>query len=99
MLEGLSIPHYAKRFSGRKRFERARLQPCRKQAARVTTGWVQITSRKDRQDIKRARKREGCGKARLQPCRKGGKIDGALAPEVSPPSCRNPQRLQARFQL
>src|SRR5437899_3214587 len=39
------------------------------------------------------------GRARLESCRNGGKIDGGLAPEVSLPSCWNPQRLYARFQF
>jgi hypothetical protein len=42
---------------------------------------VRQISRERRQEIWRA-KREVCGRARLQSCRKGGKIDGASAPEV-----------------
>ncbi len=78
MLEGLSIPRYAKCFEGHG-FSHA---VTRTTWRYVTMRWVQIISRKGQWEIRTHKVR---GRARLQSCRNGGKISRALAPEVALP--------------
>ena len=71
MLEGLSIPRYLKLSDNALGADNQQERSVRQISRESARFW-------------RA-KREVCGRARLQSCRKGGKIEGALAPEVALP--------------